>query len=124
VLLVHLDHDPGHRFCVPTNDCDVIIGQCLGLIAEQLPASSDRNRLRLPFRMIWQIHGAPLERESQRFVLAGCALWRVDMAVDAPSFGERGCGVWPASSAGGLLRAATVASTMRPSVKAFVEFRA
>jgi hypothetical protein len=46
LLLVHLDHDARHRFCVPADVFDVLIGHGFNVLAKQFQAARDRNRLR------------------------------------------------------------------------------
>ena len=79
------------------------------VIAEQFPTARDRDRFRLLVRTIEYVHGAPLERESRRFVLDGWARSgapmcdrRADVRVSADA------GLKPASSDGAMLRAATI----------------
>lgn len=55
------------------------------VIAEQFPTARDRDRFRLLFRTIDNVHSAPLEHASRDdSCWMGGALWRVDVAIDAP----------------------------------------
>jgi hypothetical protein len=84
VLQGKFDHNVSQRFGVSRDGENFFIRHRVRFIAKQFPALRNKDRFRFLFRTIEYVHGAPLERESRRFVLDGCALWRVDVAVDAP----------------------------------------
>jgi hypothetical protein len=65
---------------VPTNQFDVLISQCVGLIAEQLAAPRDRDRFGPVILTINEVHGTPPEGRFMtiRGVL-DCALQRGDL---------------------------------------------
>ena len=84
VLQGEVDHNVRQRFGVTRDDENLFVRQRVRVIAKQFPAPRNGDRFRLLFRTIGYVHGAPLERESRRFVLMGGALWRVDVAIDAP----------------------------------------
>lgn len=93
LLLVHLDHDARHRFCVPTDVLNVLIGHRFRVVAEQFPTASDRNRFGSWIGLFDVLHGTPAN-SLQTFVLRWSALEarRHDVGAETMSVG---CGVTP-----------------------------
>jgi hypothetical protein len=94
-----IDHNLRQRFGVTRDDENFLVRQRVCLIAQQFTTPLNADWSRLLFRTIRQVHGAPLERESQRFVLDGwralarrCVGRRADVRVSADA------GLKPASS--------------------------
>jgi len=83
-LLVHLDDDARYRLCMPADVLDVLIGHRFRVIAEQFPTARNRDPFGLLVCTIRYVHGAPPERESQRFVLAGWRALARRCVIDAP----------------------------------------
>jgi hypothetical protein len=108
VLQGEVDHNVRQRFGVTRDDENFVIRQHVRVFAKQFPAPRNGDRFPLLFRTIGYVHGAPLERESRRFVLDGSRALarryvnrRADVRVSADA------GLEPASSAEALLRAVT-----------------
>jgi hypothetical protein len=89
VLQGEFDHNVSQRFGVTRDRKNFFIRHRVRFIAKQFSALRSRERFRLLFRMIEYVHGAPLEPSRDDSCWMGGALWRVDVAVDAPTCVER-----------------------------------
>ncbi len=78
------DQNVRQRFGVTRDGDNFFVRHHVRVIAEQFAAARDRDRFRLRFRMIDNIHSAPLERESRRFVLNGWRALARRCGIDAP----------------------------------------
>ena len=78
------DQNVRQRFGVTRHGDNFFVRDYLRVIAEQFPTARDRDRFRLLVRTIQYVHGAPLERESRRFVLDGWRALARRRDVDAP----------------------------------------
>ena len=91
MFYVHLDNDARHYLGVAANQRDFFVAQRLGLFPKQLTAALEGNRLGSRIRTIYELHGAPLERESGLFVLCWVAPAR-RLGAGTPMSVERRCG--------------------------------
>ena len=78
------DQNVRQRFGVTRDGDNLVVGHRLRVIAEQFPTARDRDKFRLLVSTIRYVHGAPLERESRRFVLDGWRALARRSAIDAP----------------------------------------
>ena len=75
------DHDVRQRFGMTRDGENFFVGYSVRVIAKQFPAPRRGDRFCFLFRTIGYVHGAPLERESRRFVNT----WRgLRLRLDAP----------------------------------------
>ena len=72
------------RFGVTRDGDNFLVRHRLRVIAEQFPTARERDRFRLLVCTIRYVHGAPLERESRRFVLDGWRALARRCVIDAP----------------------------------------
>ena len=84
VLQGKFDHNMGQRFGVTRDGENFFIRQGVRVIAKQFPAPGNWDRFRFLFRTIEYVHGAPLERDSRRFVLDGWRALARRCVIDAP----------------------------------------
>jgi len=78
------DQNVRQRFGVTRDGDNFLVRHRLRVIAEQFPTARERDRFRLLVCTIRYVHGAPLERESRRFVLDGWRALARRCVIDAP----------------------------------------
>jgi hypothetical protein len=113
------DHDVRQRFGMARDDKNLIVRQRVGVVTQQFPTSDDRDLFRRVFRALGHVHAVPQSHASpDDSCWLGGALWRVDLAIDAP-LSMSADAAWRRILRGTVVRAATVASVSATVSEAF-----